>query len=83
MSPDLAGRVALVTGAGVGIGQAAALALARAGATVGLHYHSSADGARETQQTIRITRWTAAGDRTRSRNVAAHSRGVRVVRTVK
>ena len=52
MSPDLAGRVALVSGAGVGIGQATALALARAGAAVGLHYHSSEAGARETLQDI-------------------------------
>lgn len=52
-SQCLKGRVALVTGAGVGIGQAAAIALARAGAFVGIHYHSSADGARQTLQTIR------------------------------
>lgn len=45
---DLTGRVALVTGAGVGIGQAVAVALARAGAIVGIHFHSSADGARAT-----------------------------------
>lgn len=45
---DLSGRVALVTGAGVGIGQAIALALGEAGATVGIHYHSSAQGAAET-----------------------------------
>src|SRR5262249_33217803 len=43
----LQGRAALVTGAGVGIGRAAAEALAGAGAFVGLHYHSSADGARD------------------------------------
>ena len=45
---DLAGRVALVTGAGVGIGRAAALALAGAGAAVGLHYHSSVAEAEQT-----------------------------------
>jgi 3-oxoacyl-[acyl-carrier protein] reductase len=48
----LAGRVALVTGAGAGIGQAAAVALAEAGAVVGIHYHTSAAGARATQETI-------------------------------
>lgn len=53
MSAPLAGRVALVTGAGVGIGQAAALALAEAGAMLGLHYHQSADGARAALALIR------------------------------
>jgi 3-oxoacyl-[acyl-carrier protein] reductase len=53
MDRCLQDRVALVTGAGVGIGQAAALALARAGAFVGVHFHSSADGAKDTLQTIK------------------------------
>src|SRR5262245_14680922 len=44
----LHGRAALVTGAGVGIGPAVAAALADAGPLVGLHYHSSAEGARDT-----------------------------------
>lgn len=47
-SPNLSGRVALVTGAGVGIGRAVALALGEAGAVVGVHYHSSAAAAAET-----------------------------------
>jgi 3-oxoacyl-[acyl-carrier protein] reductase len=47
-SLDLTGRVALVTGAGVGIGRAVALALGSAGATVGIHYHQSEEGAAET-----------------------------------
>jgi 3-oxoacyl-[acyl-carrier protein] reductase len=38
---ELAGRVALVTGAGVGIGRAIAIALARAGADVALTYFSN------------------------------------------
>ncbi|MGH8598047.1 MAG: SDR family NAD(P)-dependent oxidoreductase [Gammaproteobacteria bacterium] len=50
---DLTGRVALVTGAGVGIGQAVALALGAAGATVGIHYHRSEAGARQTLQQLR------------------------------
>jgi 3-oxoacyl-[acyl-carrier protein] reductase len=54
---SLAGRVALVTGAGVGIGRASALALAQAGATVGVHYHASEAGARKTAETI----WAAGG----------------------
>lgn len=45
---SLAGRAALVTGAGVGIGRAVALALAQAGAFVGVHYHASREGAEET-----------------------------------
>jgi 3-oxoacyl-[acyl-carrier protein] reductase len=47
-SSSFTGRVALVTGAGVGIGRAVAVALAGAGARVGIHYHSSRDGAAET-----------------------------------
>jgi 3-oxoacyl-[acyl-carrier protein] reductase len=54
MNPyDLSGRVALVTGGAVGIGQAVALALSGAGATVGVHYHSSAAGAEQTAARIR------------------------------
>ena len=48
----LAGRIALVTGAGVGIGHAAALLLAKAGATIGVHYHTSRAGAEETMRLI-------------------------------
>jgi 3-oxoacyl-[acyl-carrier protein] reductase len=55
---SLRGRAALVTGAGVGIGQAVALALAGAGAFVGIHYHSSRQGAQDTLEQI-----TAGGGR--------------------
>lgn len=44
-SLSLAGKAALITGAGVGIGRAVALQLGRAGAFVGLHYCTSKEGA--------------------------------------
>lgn len=49
---DLTGRAALITGAGVGIGQASAIELARAGAIVGIHYHSSREGAAATLASV-------------------------------
>ena len=49
---DLTQRAALITGACVGIGRATAIALAQAGAVVGVHYHTSAEAARETLATI-------------------------------
>jgi 3-oxoacyl-[acyl-carrier protein] reductase len=52
MTHDLHSRAALVTGAGVGIGRACAIALGQAGATVGVHYRSSVEEARETVRLV-------------------------------
>ncbi len=52
-TPELTGRVALITGAGVGIGQATAIALAKAGAFVGIHFHRSQSDAEQTLTLIR------------------------------
>jgi pteridine reductase len=49
---DLRGRVALVTGAGRRLGRAMAQALAQREMTVALHYHASAEGARELEEQI-------------------------------
>lgn len=47
-SGRLAGKLALVTGAGMGIGQGIALELVRQGADVAVHYAGSEQGARDT-----------------------------------
>jgi pteridine reductase len=51
MQPDK--RTALVTGAGKRVGRAIALALARRGASLIVHYHTSATDAEQTAQEIR------------------------------
>ena len=45
LSPNLTGRIALVTGASRGIGAAIARALAQAGADVGINYRERGDDA--------------------------------------
>ena len=50
---EIAGRIALVTGAGKRLGRALALGLARAGARVAVHFHASTAGALETVAAIR------------------------------
>lgn len=52
-SDPLAGRVALVTGAGRRVGRAIALALGRRGMRVVVHYNGARDGAEETVRLIR------------------------------
>jgi len=53
---ELAGRVALVTGAGHRLGRALAVALGAKGMRVAVHYNASAAGAEETARLIRQAR---------------------------
>ena len=50
---ELAGRAALVTGAGRRVGRAIAVGLADAGCDVAIHYHGSAAGAEDTARRVR------------------------------
>lgn len=49
---SMAGKIALVTGAGTGIGQGVAIELARRGVYVAVHYNQSDSGAQETKRQI-------------------------------
>jgi pteridine reductase len=60
MTGPLAGKVALVTGAGVRVGRAIAEALAENGADLGVHYRSSEDAARELAEIVRARGGRAA-----------------------
>ncbi|RZH67257.1 oxidoreductase, partial [Natrinema altunense] len=45
--PDLAGQTVLVTGSATGVGRELLLSTADCGARTAVHYHTSADAARE------------------------------------
>ena len=63
--PELAGKIALVTGASSGIGRAAAIELARAGAAVVVHARRNAAAAQETADLIESAggqAWVALAD---------------------
>ena len=50
----LAGKVALITGAGRGIGAGIAVAFAQEGADIAINYNHSADGAEEVAAQVRV-----------------------------
>jgi 3-oxoacyl-[acyl-carrier protein] reductase len=72
MANELAGEVAIITGAGVNTGAVIARTLARDGASVVVNYRASADGARQTVAAIEAAGGKAiavAGDITRQDDV--------------
>src|SRR3954468_4486822 len=70
----LAGRVAMVTGAGRRVGRALAVALGARGMRVVVHYGGAADGARETARLIQAAGGTATIAQADLRDVAAGER---------
>jgi pteridine reductase len=85
---ELAGKVALVTGAGVRVGRAIAEELARAGARVAIHYARSARGAQATAAAIEAEARASSSptpvpsrQRARAKESAATSAGPRGGRT--
>src|SRR5436190_837726 len=54
LTPDLAGKSVLITGASTGIGAAAARAFARAGCRVAIHYNASLNRAEEVAADVRF-----------------------------
>ncbi len=65
ITPNLDGRVALVTGSSKGVGRELLLSLADCGADVAVHYHSSEEVAEEVAETARthdVEAITVAGD---------------------
>jgi 3-oxoacyl-[acyl-carrier protein] reductase len=65
IEPDLTGRTVLVTGSAKGIGRELLLALADCGASVAVHYHTSADAAEEVAELARergVEATTVRGD---------------------
>ena len=53
IEPDLSGRTVLVTGSAKGVGRELLLSMAECGASVAVHYHTSADAAEEVAENAR------------------------------
>jgi len=70
LSIDLAGRAAIVTGAGTGIGSGIARALAQAGAAVALTYHTSGEGVQQVRGEIEAAGGHAVALQCDTRSVA-------------